>query len=161
VRAAAAKAESLRPLLGRDSNRLVASVWLHDLGYAPSIRHTGFHPLDGAEHLRRLRLDDRLCCLVANHSGAKYEAVLRGLGGRLATFPDERSFVREALWYCDMTTSPSGQPVSFDDRLAEIRQRYGEDHTVPRGVTAAADEIRAAIATVVAAARAHGLLLVS
>ncbi|MGH2544703.1 MAG: phosphohydrolase, partial [Ardenticatenaceae bacterium] len=26
---------------------LVASAWLHDIGYAPDLVMTGFHPLDG------------------------------------------------------------------------------------------------------------------
>ena len=28
-------------------DELVASCWLHDIGYAPALRYTGFHPLDG------------------------------------------------------------------------------------------------------------------
>jgi hypothetical protein len=31
---------------------LVAAAWLHDIGYAPGLKQTGFHPLDGANHLR-------------------------------------------------------------------------------------------------------------
>jgi hypothetical protein len=27
---------------------LVAAAWLHDIGYAPELAQTGFHPLDGA-----------------------------------------------------------------------------------------------------------------
>lgn len=35
-----------------DRCMLVAAAWLHDIGYSPLIRHTGFHPLDGlANHL--------------------------------------------------------------------------------------------------------------
>jgi hypothetical protein len=30
---------------------LVASAWLHAITYAPGLRDTGFHPLDGAGHL--------------------------------------------------------------------------------------------------------------
>jgi hypothetical protein len=29
------------------------------------------------------------------------------------------------LTYCDMTTSPDGEPVPVDRRLAEIHDRYG------------------------------------
>jgi len=32
---------------------LVAAAWLHDIGYAPGLAVTGFHPLDGARFLRR------------------------------------------------------------------------------------------------------------
>lgn len=34
-----------------DRKVLVAAAWLHDIGYAPAVSRTGFHPLDGA--LRR------------------------------------------------------------------------------------------------------------
>jgi hypothetical protein len=42
------------------------------------------------------------------------------------------SAVRDALWYVDMTTGPDGQDMAVDERLAEIRQRYGPDHLVTR-----------------------------
>jgi putative nucleotidyltransferase with HDIG domain len=156
VQAVAAKAESLRPLLGEDADLLVVAAWLHDIGYAPDVQDTGFHPLDGARYLRSLDADRRLCGLVANHSGAKYEAELRGLADELSEFPDEDSLVRDGVWYCDMTTSPVGLPVTFDARLAEIRERYGDDHSVPRAITAASGEIRAAIDHVLTRARAFG-----
>jgi putative nucleotidyltransferase with HDIG domain len=156
VQAVAAKAESLRPLLGEDADLLVVAAWLHDIGYAPDVQDTGFHPLDGARYLHSLDADPRLCGLVANHSGAKYEAELRGLADELAEFPDEDSLARDGVWYCDMTTSPVGLPVTFDARLAEIRERYGEDHSVPRAITAASGEIWAAIEHVLSRARAFG-----
>ena len=28
---------------------LVDAAWLHDIGYAPTVRRTGFHPLDGPD----------------------------------------------------------------------------------------------------------------
>lgn len=37
-----------------DRDLLVAAAWLHDIGYAPELRDTGFHPLDGARHLEAL-----------------------------------------------------------------------------------------------------------
>jgi putative nucleotidyltransferase with HDIG domain len=156
VQAVAAKAEWLRPVLGEDADLLVAAAWLHDVGYAPDVANTGFHPLDGARYLRSLGLDVRLCGLVANHSAARYEAELRGLVVELAEFPDEDSLARHGLWYCDMTTSPVGDAVTFDERLAEIRQRYGANHAVPRALTAASDEIRTAIDTTLSRASALG-----
>ena len=37
---------------------LVAAAWLHDIGYAPELVETGFHPLDGARYLRRVGVDE-------------------------------------------------------------------------------------------------------
>lgn len=151
VQAVAAKAESLGPAAGLEHELLVATAWLHDIGYAPELVRTGFHPIDGAWFLRSAGVDGRLCALVANHSGAAVEAELRGLSAKMAEFPDEPTLVRDALWCCDMTTGPSGEPMTFDERLAEIRVRYGEEHTVPRAIGASGDEIRAAIDRVSAA----------
>ena len=75
---------------------------------------------------------------------------------RVEEFPDEDSLVRQALWYCDMTTGPDGRPVSFDERLSEIEVRYGPDHLVPRGIRTAEAEIRAAIAAVTTAVAGTG-----
>src|SRR3954447_6620490 len=84
VQAVAAKAEGLRPAAGDEADLLVMAAWLHDIGYAPGLVDTGFHPLDGARYLQGLGVDPRLCALVANHSGAMREAELRGLTAEMA-----------------------------------------------------------------------------
>src|SRR5664279_2302487 len=53
---------------------LICAAWLHDIGYAPGVRLTGFHPLDGARLLRSLGVETRVCALVAHHSAAHVEA---------------------------------------------------------------------------------------
>jgi hypothetical protein len=42
--------------------------------------------------------------------------------------------VRDALWYADMTTSPDGHPVSFAERMAELRGRRSPDDPVIRAL---------------------------
>ena len=54
----------------------------------------------------------------------------------------------DPLIYCDMTTSPDGERVDFDRRLAEILSRYGDDDLVSRSMRRAAPQIREAIAIV-------------
>ncbi|ETB45481.1 phosphohydrolase, partial [Mycobacterium avium 10-5560] len=66
---------------------LVAAAWLHDIGYAPSVRRTGFHPLDGAEFVRSAGFGKLVASLVAFHTGAHVEASERGLQG-LSEFGD-------------------------------------------------------------------------
>jgi len=119
-----------------DADVLVAAAWLHDIGYAPEAARSGLHPLDGAEYLRE-RGEDRLACLVANHGGAKEEADLRGLAELLAQFPPEEGLVACALDYCDLTIGPDGTSMSTDERLADVKARYGPDHVVTRGLTTA------------------------
>lgn len=112
---------------------LIAAAYLHDIGYAPSLLTTGFHPIDGASYLRSCH-QERLASLVAYHSEAQYEAQLRGLASQLALFPREYSAVADALTYCDMTTDSVGRLVSFQERIADIFRRYEETHLVAQAI---------------------------
>jgi hypothetical protein len=126
------------------SEDLIAAAWLHDIGYAPELVETGFHPLDGARYLRRAGVDGQVVNLVAYHSCAQVEADVRGLGADLASeFSPADPLLSDALLYCDMTTGPDGDYVRPADRLVEIRGRYGPDHEVTRFVEQAASDILA------------------
>jgi putative nucleotidyltransferase with HDIG domain len=120
------KAESIAHLLGDDADRVVCAAWLHDVGYAPSLVHSGSHALDGARYLRDVaQADDIICRLVAHHSYAIVEAGRRGLAAELAEeFPAVEGLPADALVYCDMTTSPDGEPMDVEKRLQEIAARY-------------------------------------
>lgn len=125
-------------------DELVAAAWLHDIGYAPELVDTGFHPLDGARFLRSVDVDPRVVSLVAYHSCAQIEAEVRGLGALLAVeFSPGDPALADALLYCDMTTGPDGDYVRPADRLVEIRGRYGPGHEATRFVKLAAPEILA------------------
>jgi HD superfamily phosphodiesterase len=147
VQAVAARAEEIAWLPLVDRHELIAAAWSHDIGYAPTLAQTGFHPLDGARYLRRLgEIPDRVCALVAHHSGAAIEAEERGLADELLEeFVRERSATADALWYADMTTGPDGQRLQVAERLNEIRSRYGPGHLVTRFIDRAQDEIIAAV----------------
>jgi HD domain len=113
-----------------DGELLVGAALLHDIGYAPELVNTGFHPLDGAQYLRGVGVSDRLVNLVAHHSCATLEAELRGLSRDLAEFEDERTALRDALWWADMSTTPDGGETTVVERVAEIQARYGPDDLV-------------------------------
>lgn len=83
----AEKAERVAVFLALSDGALVAAAWLHDVGYAPEVADTGFHPLDGARYLAGLGTDERVVNLVGRHSYAILEAEFRGFGRRLAAFP--------------------------------------------------------------------------
>jgi putative nucleotidyltransferase with HDIG domain len=142
----AAAACSLAAVLGPDADLVTAAAWLHDIGYAPGVAATGFHPLDGARHLRdREGASEMLCRLVAHHSCAINEAAERGLARELAEFRPARRDLADALIYCDMTTSPDGDRLPVSCRLAEIRRRYGPGHLVSRSITRSAPELTGAV----------------
>lgn len=115
TQAVAARARKVSAAVSEDErDLLVAAAWLHDIGYAPELRETGFHPLDGARHLERLGAPTRLVRLVAHHSGAVYEAEQRGLTAELAVYEREDSPLSDALVCADMTTGPAGQSFEFE-----------------------------------------------
>ena len=143
VQGVAAQARSLAPILGGDADLLESAAWLHDIGYSPELADTGFHPLDGARYLRDVEhADPRLCRLVANHSCAILEADERGLADVLSSeFPSPDPKLNDALAYCDMTTTPTGEVVSVHDRLSEIVERYGPHDVVTRFIHRAEPEL--------------------
>jgi putative nucleotidyltransferase with HDIG domain len=147
VQGVADRARSLAPVLGEDADLLEAAAWLHDIGYAPDIATTGLHQLDGARYLRDAQhADAMLCRLVAHHSCAIIEAGERGLAGILSDeFNPAPDVLASVLTCCDMTTSPDGQPVPVDRRLAEIHDRYGPGHLVSRSIQRATPMILSAV----------------
>jgi hypothetical protein len=119
-----------------DRSLLIAAAYLHDVGYAPELVVSGFHPLDGGRWLRELHLD-RLAGLVAHHTGARFEARALGFEAAVASFADEESAVSDALTYCDLTTGPAGERVGVSDRLDEIEHRYGSGSVVVQALDSA------------------------
>ncbi|SES14072.1 HDIG domain-containing protein [Lentzea xinjiangensis] len=134
-----------RVLVAEEQDLLVAAAWLHDIGYAAELADTGLHSLDGARYLLRAGVPRRVCGLVAYHSGSAAVAEVLGLADELAEFDDDRGRLRDALWYCDMTTSPDGHPTTVENRLAEIRERRGPDDPVVRALEINVDERLAAV----------------
>lgn len=144
VQSVAAEARRIAPAFD-DGDLLVTAAVLHDIGYAPDLTATKFHPLDGARFLQAQEAPARLCALVARHSCAINEAELRGCAADVAVFPDEETPLRDALWYCDMVTGPDGQRLTVDDRLAEIQNRYGPESLVGQFLDVACPELVAAV----------------
>lgn len=127
-----------------DDDQLVAAAWLHDIGYADAINDSGFHPLDGGRFLRR-QGEESLACLTAHHSSSDIEARHRGLSAQLDQFELPAGVLLDALTFCDMTSGPTGERVSFDERMAEILDRYGPDHVVGRSIRDAEGSLRTAV----------------
>ncbi|WP_328302138.1 HD domain-containing protein [Actinomycetospora sp. NBC_00405] len=142
----AARAEELAGAVpAEDRELLVVAAWWHDLGYAPDLVQTGFHPIDGARFLAAKGQSPRLCGLVAHHSAATFEAAERGLEADLAEWPREEGPVPDALWTADMTTGPRGEGLEYAERLSEILDRYGRDSIVGRAMSRSQPSIEAAI----------------
>ena len=145
MRGVATTAERLsRRFDAQTADCLVAAAWLHDIGYAPSVRQSGFHPLDGAEFVRSAGFGELVASLVAFHTGAHVEASERGISG-LSAFGGPPSDVQDALTFCDLTTGPDGSPIPPQDRLSDVLARYGPEDPVHRAVDAGRDELLATV----------------
>jgi HD superfamily phosphodiesterase len=139
-----------------DRPYLIAAAYLHDIGYAPSLKKTGFHPLDGACYIRSCGYE-RLASLAAHHFEAGIEAQLLGHKQELDTFPRECSLLADALDYCDCTTGPTGVSVSWEERIREIRIRYSETDVAVQMLSEAEPYLTQVVARVQQALSEHGL----
>lgn len=149
VAAVASCADDLVSALDVAREPLVSAAWLHDIGYAPALVGTGFHPIDGARFLARSGCDAEVVRLVAFHSGARVEAKMRGLLDALQAEFDEPDPAELALLtYCDLTTGPRGQEMTVDERLADIKERYAPHDVVYRSITDAEPELRRCVRAV-------------
>ena len=131
-----------------DAEAVVAAAWLHDVGYAPSLMRTGFHPVDGANLVRESGFSELIVSLVAFHSGAEFEAHERGQESLLAAFTRPREDLLDRVTYCDLTIGPDGMPLCAKDWIAEVLHRYAADDPVHRAMIAARGSLLAAVARV-------------
>ena len=130
------------------SDAIVAAAWLHDVGYAKALAKTGFHPVDGALFAKDSGFPALVVSLIAYHTGAQIEASQRGTEAELAAFEPPPADVLDVVTFADMTTSPAGEPITADDRLAEIFSRYNEGDPVFEAVSRSGPELLEAVSRV-------------
>ena len=138
------QATSLRHVVRDEAPLLEAAAVLHDIGYAPDLVETGFHPIDGARYLRRIGADERLVCLVAHHSCADVEAEDRELVAEMGEFECGTPLLTDAMIYSDMTSGPDGERVTPAERLNEILVRHHGNRIIERFVDRAGPDLLAA-----------------
>lgn len=110
---------------------LGSAAYLHDIGYAHDLVDTGFHQIDGARYLRRQGWDESVVNLVAHHSEAQIRAEQAGLGDVYITeFPRDDMLPHRKLHFCDMTVALDGTPTTVEERLADMRDRHGNNQAM-------------------------------
>ena len=122
---------------------VVQAAWVHDIGYAPGLRDTGMHAIDGARALLRFGAPVEVVALVAHHTGAVFEAEERGLADELGELPVPDDAELDALTLLDLVVDPGGELISPGARVEEILSRYGVDDPVHRAVTRSGPELLA------------------
>ncbi len=131
-----------------DHRLLVAAAAVHDIGYAPEIAHTGFHPVDGGHYLLRQGYSHRLAALVAHHSHADLLAPDASTRLLLQPFEREASLLADALAYADMHSDLSGEPILPERRISDIERRHPSPNARRRTAAqeGAVERVRAALA---------------
>jgi len=116
--------------------KLITATLFHDIGYSEDLIITGFHPLDGAIFLAHHGFDDDILRAILNHTGAIGEANYHGIAKTVyEKLPlHKTSDIDDALTFCDLRTSPVGEPVTPDERYKEIIERYGKFHYVSQNI---------------------------
>jgi hypothetical protein len=120
---------------GSVASNVLPAAWLHDIGYAPDLVHTGMHAIDGALFLDRVGAPVEVVSLVAFHTGAEFEAEERGLIDTLAQFDRPVQEELDLLILADLLSGSSGERVTLAERFDGIFGRYEPQHPVHRAVT--------------------------
>lgn len=126
----------LNPSIVLDENLAYCSALLHDVGYLEPLAVTGFHPLDGYNYLSRVGYLT-IAKIVIEHSSSREEANLLGLVLPAGT----DNLIAKVLSSWDMRVKQGGAIVTYDERLHDIAERYGEDSLVYRANIAAKPRI--------------------
>ncbi|MFC9663943.1 HD domain-containing protein [Nocardia sp. NPDC127606] len=125
----------------------VTAAYLHDVGYA--VPGLGFHPIDGARLLRSLGYSPVVCHLVAFHTASVVEADVRDIDPEVfEEFEVENvaglALANDFMWWADLSTGPSGQTFTVDERIDEILSRYETGSIVHTAISRSAPLLRAA-----------------
>ncbi len=128
-------ADVLAVWTGRVPAHVVAAAWLHDIGYAPDLVCTGFHPLDGAWFLQSLGYPPEVVSLVGWHSAAEREAHYLGLSRDLLRLGRPEQADLDLVTMFDLVTGPHGDLTRVEDRIQEVLQRHGPGTVVFEGMS--------------------------
>ncbi len=134
--------EDLLPSLQIPDNwkpHVIQACYLHDIGYSPKLNQYGFHPLDGAIFASKKGFVKPVVSAILFHSCAYEIAQMEKNQKRLSIYQahlpllDEHDrLLIDLVTYCDIHTSPTGEKISFQERVKEVIDRYGAHHPVSK-----------------------------
>lgn len=143
VRESAQQIAAQHDLPDFDVNEAHCAALLHDVGYLQDLHRSGFHPWDGFYFLKEQGLD-RIADIIVCHSNSPEQAKLRGL----PEIPVSETLAAKLLTYWDTRVMQGGRVVTYEERLSDIKARYGEDGVVTQSHLAAEPRIKKLITEV-------------
>ncbi len=112
----------------------VAAAWLHDIGYAPDLCRTGFHPLDGALFLAREGWPESVVLMVAHHSHAAVLAPYYGVQQHMSLLERHPGDGDDIITFSDLRAGANGMGADPRERIDDMRQRHADRTFVPDDV---------------------------
>lgn len=124
-----------RSIPKKQTEWLIQSAFLHDIGYSPTLANHQYHPVDGTIFAYEQGFPKPVLAAVLFHSEAMRT---RSLSSAIVTLYEKNyplldkkdQFFIDMITYCDLHCSPHGQRVTLDERVNEVVVRYGADHEV-------------------------------
>lgn len=131
---------NLCDLSSKSYDILLASAYLHDIGYLNTLNKFNFHAYDGYVYLLNKGFDISVCNLVLHHtyselldvitSDTKKEVLDCYRSNKLVNLSSEEMYLFKLLSLADMTSDGKGNKVTIAERIEDIRFRYGKDSIV-------------------------------
>ena len=123
-------------LTAQEWSALRIAALFHDIGYSAKIKHTGFHPLDGAIFLAHSGAPESSVLATLYHTGAIGEVavcdVARDIYSQLGEMPSCR--ILDCLTLADLKTGPDGSSMTLSERVNDVYVRYGAGHPVAENI---------------------------
>lgn len=122
--------------LTKEQNQLLlTSAYLHDVGYNRDFVISNFHPFDGYNYLKANDWDLDVCLLVLHHSEASTLYLISN--SELYEYyeekiPEHLLTIYKLLTIADMKSNSKGELVTFNKRLKDICERYGDSHPITK-----------------------------
>lgn len=127
------------------SQQLARAALAHDIGYAPAVMQTGYHPLDGAFFLEACGEDPWIVEAVLRHSRAGAgdhlpPAIRQAYAARVPRA--EAAWLVEATTLCDWRAAGVGGRVSLGQRFWDIVERHPGNEAKARRAQRLVAEVR-------------------
>lgn len=153
LRAAQQATAAVRALDRPRGEVIVAAAWLHAVGQSPSVRSTGFAPVDGAVHLLAEGWPTPVVNLVAHQGQARLIAPSFDATERLALFERIQGWPSDILDYSIVMALPEDEEpdpegcvrLAAKDLPASLRMTARDRAERERRLRRAVDRVNAAL----------------
>lgn len=121
-----------------ETNLAIQSAYLHDIGYAEDLNLNNFHAVDGFEFLKKNGWHDVVSMVALHHtySGLLAKMSREDLTHYYSKYPLTEEFMKYffIVTEADLQTSGKGITVSFEERIADIQDRYGAVNVITKHI---------------------------